>query len=165
MDFSKYFVVFFISMIPIIELRGALPYAAMNGLPYFESYILAVVGNILPIPFVITFFKPMLSIIERIPFLERIYNHYVKKAQKRAEKIQNFLFIGLFIIVALPIPGTGAWSAALVCILLNLRLKYAMLAISSGVIVAGLIMLLLSEGALHILDFIKSSFLLFNFMT
>ena len=142
--------VFFISMLPIVELRGAIPFGAITGdeLNIFLCYFASVIGNLFPIPFILLFIKKILEYMSnsKIKFFNKISNKLIEKAEKRSEKMNKGTFYGLFIFVAIPLPGTGAWTGALIAALMGMRFKKSMLAISLGVAVAGLIMVLGSYG-------------------
>lgn len=133
-------------MVPFIELRGAMIYAAVVGLPFLPSLLCCVIGNILPIPFLIKFSKAVLTYLARFPKIGWLFQKIIDHGNKKALKIGNMELLGLFLFVALPIPGTGAWSASLVAALLQLRIKNSFFAITLGVITCGIIMGILSFG-------------------
>lgn len=133
-------------MVPFIELRGAMIYAAVVGLPFLPSLLCCVIGNILPIPFLIKFSKAVLTYLARFPKIGWLFQIIIDHGNKKALKIGNMELLGLFLFVALPIPGTGAWSASLVAALLQLRIKNSFFAITLGVITCGIIMGILSFG-------------------
>ena len=138
--------VLFISMVPVIELRGAIPVGFALGLPIWLCFILAVVGNFLPVPFILLFIRKILSWMKTVKHLDKIALWLEKKAQKHSDKVMKGVASGLFLFVAIPLPGTGAWTGALVASLFDMRMKYALPAILLGVVVAGVIMTLLSYG-------------------
>ncbi len=146
--------VFFCSMIPIIELRGGIPLAAALGLPFWQSYIIAVIGNLIPVPFILLFIRAILKWMNKVPHLCKVSLWLEKKADKHKEKVEKYSFWGLFIFVAIPIPGTGAWTGSLVAALINTRFSKAMLAVTLGVLTAGVIMTLVSYGILGFLSFL-----------
>lgn len=144
---GKVLCTFLISMVPVIELRGAIPIAVANGLPPIVAIPVAVFGNILPTPFIILFVRSFFDWMKRrIPKL----NHFVEKLEQKGESkkgiIQKGEFLGLLLFVAIPLPGTGAWTGALIAAMLNMRLKNAFPAIALGVISAGLIVAFVSYG-------------------
>ncbi len=143
---ENYLHIFLISMVPFIELRGAMIYAAVVGLPFLPSLLCCVIGNILPIPFLIKFSKAVLTYLARFPKIGWLFQKIIDHGNKKALKIGNMELLGLFLFVALPIPGTGAWSASLVAALLQLRIKNSFFAITLGVITCGIIMGILSFG-------------------
>ena len=145
--------VFIVSMFPIVELRGAIPLGAAMGMNIFETYFLSVIGNLLPIPFILVFIKKFIEWMSRSRFglLRKIANKLIAKAEKRSDKVDKYSLWGLFIFVAIPLPGTGAWTGALIASLMNMRFKKSMPSIFLGVIVAGLIMTLASYGVVSFL--------------
>lgn len=143
---ENYLHIFLISIVPFIELRGAMIYAAVVGLPFLPSLLCCVIGNILPIPFLIKFSKAVLTYLARFPKIGWLFQKIIDHGNKKALKIGNMELLGLFLFVALPIPGTGAWSASLVAALLQLRIKNSFFAITLGVITCGIIMGILSFG-------------------
>lgn len=143
---KDYLYIFFISMVPFIELRGAMIYAAVAGLSFFPSLLCCVVGNILPVPFLIKFSKRILIYLSKWKKVGRFFQKVIDHGNKKALQIGNMELLGLFLFVALPIPGTGAWTASLVAALMQLRIKKSLLAIGAGVITCGIIMGILSFG-------------------
>ena len=147
--------VFFLSMTPIIELRGAIPVAAGLGFPWFEAYILCVIGNMIPIPFIMLFARAILKWLRRFPIFERPILWVERKVEKNKKKVLRYSAFGLVVFVMLPLPGTGAWTGALVASFLDMRFRMAIPSIFIGVLLAGLIMCGISYGFLGILDFLK----------
>ncbi len=144
---GKILTTFLISMVPIIELRGALPIAEANGLSQAIAIPVAVLGNILPVPFIILFIRRVFAWIRhKIPKLNGVVTRLEERALKKSGKVRESVFWGLFLFVAIPLPGTGAWTGALIAALLDLRLKKAFPAIALGVITAGLVVGLASAG-------------------
>ena len=143
---KKYLWVFLISMVPIIELRGAIPVGALMELPFWLNYILCVVGNFLPVPFILLFIRKILNWMKTVKHLDKIALWLEEKAQKHSAKVMKGVALGLFLFVAIPLPGTGAWTGSLVAALFDMRMRYALPAIFLGVCVAGLIMTLGSYG-------------------
>jgi len=144
---GKLLMTFLISMVPIIELRGALPIAEAHGLSQAVAIPVAVVGNLLPVPFIILFIRRIFAWIrEKLPKLDGLVSRLEARAMGKSDKVQKSLFWGLFLFVAIPLPGTGAWTGALIAAMLDIRLKRAFPAIALGVITAGLIMGLVSHG-------------------
>ncbi len=144
--FKKAIWVFLISMVPIIELRGAIPVGAVMGLPFWMNYLLCVVGNFLPVPFILLFIRKILDWMKGVKRLDKIALWLEAKAQKKSDKVKKGVAIGLFLFVAIPLPGTGAWTGSLVAALFDVRMRYALPAIFLGVCTAGLIMTLGSYG-------------------
>ncbi|MBP3313204.1 MAG: small multi-drug export protein [Oscillospiraceae bacterium] len=134
-------------MVPIIELRGALPIAEANGLSQAIAIPVAVLGNILPVPFIILFIRSIFAWIRhKLPKLDGVITRLEERALKKSGKVRESVFWGLFLFVAIPLPGTGAWTGALIAALLDLRLKKAFPAIALGVITAGIVVGLASAG-------------------
>lgn len=147
---KKYLIVFFLSMVPIIELRGAIPYAVGFGLPLLPSYIIAIIGNMIPVPFIFLFARKVLVWGSTKKYIGKFFNWCLKKGEKGGEKLKQSagkgLYIALLIFVGIPLPGTGAWTGALAASLLNMDFKKSTLAVMGGVILAGIIMGILSLG-------------------
>lgn len=137
-------------MIPIIELRGAIPAGIAAGLHWFWVYVLCIVGNMLPIPFVIRIIRPLIEWLIHSRLFHKIGNWLDNRTRKKSESVLKYKKLGLVIFVAIPLPGTGAWSGAMIAGMLNMRLKDALPAILLGVVLAGVIMTLLSLGVLNI---------------
>ena len=143
---GKELCVFLCSMIPIIELRGAIPLGAALGMHPVLNYLLAVVGNLLPVPFILLFIRKILDWMEKIRCFEKIVKWLRAKAEKGRGKVEKYAVIGLAIFVAIPLPGTGAWTGALVAALMGMRFPKAMISAIAGVLCAGVIMSLVSYG-------------------
>ena len=152
--FKKYLIVFLVSMVPLIELRGAIPYAVAFGLPLLPSYIIAIIGNMLPVP-VIFFFAHKVLIWGKdvkIKWFAKFCNFCIEKGEKAKDALlsryKDNVYIALLLFVGIPLPGTGAWTGTLAASLLNLDFKKSVLAIIAGVILAGIIMGIVSSGIL-----------------
>lgn len=143
---QDYIYLFLISMVPLVELRGAMIYAAVAEMPFLPSLICCVIGNILPVPFLIKFAKTVLVYFSKIPKIGFIFQKIIDRGNKKAKKVHNAELLGLFAFVALPVPGTGAWTASLIATLLQLRVIKSTFAILIGVIACGIIMGVLSFG-------------------
>lgn len=152
--FQKHLWILFISMVPIIELRGAIPAGAAFGLPFWSNYLICVIGNFLPVPFILLFIGYILDWMKKTKHFSRIALWLEEKAQRGSEKVQKYASLGLFLFVAIPLPGTGAWTGALVAALMKMRMKYALPSILCGVLVAGVIMALVSYGLVAGLGFL-----------
>ena len=148
---KDYLYIFFISMVPFIELRGAMIYAAVAGLSFLPSLLCCVVGNILPVPFLIKFSKRILIYLSKWKKIGIFFQKIIDHGNKKALQIGNMELLGLFLFVALPIPGTGAWTASLVAALMQLRIKKSLFAIGAGVITCGIIMGILSFGITNLI--------------
>ena len=146
-DVGKYLATFIISMIPVIELRGAIPIGVSLGLSHAEAMGISIIGNMLPVPFIILFIRPIFRWMTRKSGkLARLAEKLETKAEGKWDKIHRYQFFALTIFVAIPLPGTGAWTGALVASLLGMRLRSSLPAIFLGVVIAGCIMLALSLG-------------------
>ena len=136
-NFWKCVIVFIIGMVPIIELRGAIPIGMIwlnNNYPLVLA--LSLTGNILIVPFIVLLFNKILVIMRKIPFTVKIADWLEKRAEKNTEKIENLMFVGLMLFVAIPLPGTGAWTASMIAGLMRLPLKKAIPPIVLGVAIA-----------------------------
>lgn len=138
--FADYVYVLIISMIPIIELRGAMPAAALCDLPFLPSLIVAIIGNLIPVPFILLFILKISEWMKTRKHLKKIPLFLEKKVANKQEKVTKYGKWGLFIFVAVPLPGTGAWTGALIASFLNFRFKDSLIAIAGGVVTAGIIM-------------------------
>ena len=140
----KYLLVFFISMVPLIELRGAIPYAIGFGLPLLPSYIIAIIGNMLPMPFIFFFARKVLEWGQDKPVIGKFFSWCLEKGHKGGEKLQQKagkgLYWALFLFVGIPLPGTGAWTGTLAASILDMDFKKSVGAVVSGVVLAGVIM-------------------------
>ena len=138
--------VFLCAMIPIIELRGAIPLGAALGLHPLWNYALAVVGNLIPVPLILPFIRQILDWMERLPCFEKLVRWLRAKAEKGRGKVEKYAVVGLAVFVAIPLPGTGAWTGSLVAALMGMRFSKAMISVIAGVLAAGVVMSLLSYG-------------------
>ena len=140
----KYLITFFIGMVPIIELRGAIPIGVGMGLTYFESFICSFIGNIIPVYFIVKYIRPLFDFFGRWKPFKKIIDYASNKATRNIEnneRLQNYTALGLFLFVAIPLPGTGAWVGSLIANFLNIPLKKAIPPIIAGVLTAGIIVL------------------------
>ncbi|MBQ1934470.1 MAG: small multi-drug export protein [Clostridia bacterium] len=145
---------FLISMVPIIELRGAIPIGAAMGLPWYVNYIVSVIGNFLPVPFILIFIRAILNWMKGVPRLAKIALWLEARAAKKSDKVSKYATIGLMLFVAIPAPGTGAWTGSLIAALMEMRLKHSLISVFCGVIIAGAVVTLIAYGALGFLDFL-----------
>ena len=140
----NYLIVFLISMVPLIELRVAVPYAIANGLPVLPSYIIAIIGNMLPMPFIFFFARKVLEWGKDKPVIGKFFTFCLEKGHKGGEKLQakagRGLFVALLLFVGIPLPGTGAWTGTLAASLLDMKFKESITAVMLGVALAGVIM-------------------------
>lgn len=147
---KKYLIVFFVSMVPLIELRGAIPIAAGMGLPFIQYYIIAIIGNMIPVPFIYFFARKILVWGVNKPVIGKFFTWCLEKGEKGGKKLQatagKGLFVALLLFVGIPLPGTGAWTGTLAASILDMDFKSSVLAVMLGVILAGIIMALASMG-------------------
>lgn len=152
--FWKYLIVFLISMVPIIELRVAIPYAVGFGLPLLPSYIIAVLGNMLPVPLIFFFARKILEWGKDKKIIGKFFTFCLEKGNKGGQKLLSkagrSVYLALFLFVGIPLPGTGAWTGTLAASLLNLDFKKSVISIMAGVVLAGIIMGVLSLGIFNI---------------
>ena len=140
LSLKNYLWVFFLSMVPVLELRAAIPVGATLGLEWVANYLICVIGNMIPVPFILLFIRHVLEWMKKVPHLNKIAIWVENKAQKNTPKVQKYASLGLLIFVALPLPGTGAWTGTLAASLLNMGFKKSVLACMGGVVLAGVIM-------------------------
>lgn len=148
--FIKYLIVFFVSMVPIVELRGAIPIAESMNLNIFAYYPIAIIGNMLPVPIIYLFARKILEWGKDKKFIGKFFTWCLEKGKKGGEKLKatagnSGIFWALLLFVGIPLPGTGAWTGTLAASLLDLDFKTSILAVSLGVILAGVIMSLGSK--------------------
>lgn len=153
---NKYLIIALISMVPLIELRGAVPIAVTMGLPMVPSFIIAVLFNMLPVPFIYFFARKVLVWGKDKPIIGKFFTWCLEKGEKGGRKLQetagNGLFWALFIFVGIPLPGTGAWTGTLAASILDIGFKKSSIAVMAGVCLAGLIMLAASQGLLGVFN-------------
>lgn len=136
-----------VSMVPVIELRGGIPFGVAAGLPVWMAFVAAVIGNIIPAPFIIVFIRRIFAWMRRrMPRLNSVVDKLERKAHLKGKTVTKYQYLGLAVFVAIPLPGTGAWTGALVAAFLDMRLRKAMPAIILGVVAAGLIISILTYG-------------------
>ncbi len=140
-NLSSELLVFLISMIPIVELRGAIPVGVALGVDSWLLYFLCVLGNCIPVPFIVFIARPLIDWLLKTKFLKGVGNWLENKVRKHSDKVLKYEVFGLLLFVAIPIPGTGAWTGALIAALLDIRIKKSFPSILAGVMIAGIIML------------------------
>ncbi len=145
--------VFFCSMIPIIELRGAIPMGLAMGLPWWQSFIISVLGNMVPVPFILLFINKIIKLMSesKIKIFNKFSNWLLKKVEKNREKIEKYAFWGVALFVAIPLPATGAWTGSLVAAAIDLKFWKAVLSALVGVIIAGVIITFIFYGGAAVL--------------
>ncbi len=136
-----------LSMVPVIELRGGIPVGLGLGLNNWLTFFTAVVGNMIPVPFIILFLRRFLVWLERrVPKLGTLARRLEKRAHLKGRLVEKYKVLGLLVLVAIPLPGTGAWTGALVAVFLDIRMRRAVPTILAGVVIAGIIVTCLSYG-------------------
>lgn len=143
---NKLLAVFIVSMMPIVELRGAIPFGVSLGLDWREVYLTCVIGNMIPVPFIILFFRPLIEYFEKTKLFGKIASKLKKRTKSKMEGLNKYKILGLFLFVAIPLPGTGAWTGAAIAALLKMRIKHSFFPILLGVVVAGVLMMGISYG-------------------
>ncbi len=145
---GKIIATFLMSMVPVIELRGAIPVGVGYGLPYPIAVAVSIIGNIVPVPFIILFIRKIFELMRKwSKKLDSLVTKLEKRAESKSDVVQKYAFWGLFVLVAIPLPGTGAWTGALVAAMLDMRLRRAFPAIALGVIGAAAIVTFVTFGA------------------
>ena len=140
-----------VSMLPIIELRGGLPFGVALGLPYHLAFPAAVIGNLIPAPFIIVYIRRIFMLMRKhMPRLNEMVDKLEKKAHLKGKQMLKYESIGLWLFVAIPLPGTGAWTGCLAAAFLDMRLKKAMPAVVLGVLTAGTIMMTLTHVGINL---------------
>ena len=148
---ANYVYILLVSMVPIIELRGAIPLAMAINMPLIPSFIVSIIGNMIPVPFILLFIKALCKWMHTRKHLKSIPLFLERKVEKNKEKVTKYGKWGLYLFVAIPLPGTGAWTGALIASFLNFKNKDSFLAIAGGVITAGIIMSIFSYGLLDLI--------------
>ena len=148
---GKFIFTMLVSMLPVVELRGGIPFGVAGlGLSYTAAFWAAVLGNLLPAPFIIIYIRRVFQFLRRhFPRFGALVDRLEKKAHLKGRKVRRYRNLGLYLLVAIPLPGTGAWTGALVAAFLDIRLKKAMPAIALGVVTAGFIMLGLTSAGVN----------------
>lgn len=149
-----YLVVFFVSMVPLIELRGAIPISQIRHLPIIQSYIIAIIGNMLPVSIIYLFARKVLEWGADKPLIGGFFSWCLEKGEKGGKKLQQKagrgLFLALLLFVGIPLPGTGAWTGTLAASILDMDFKSTVVAVMLGVLLAGVIMMVLSFAGVSI---------------
>lgn len=142
--------IFFCSMIPVIELRGAIPMGWAMGLPWWLTYIISIAGNLLPVPFILLFINKIIKWMSasKVGFFNKVANWLLRKAEKNREKIEKYAFWGVALFVAVPLPITGAWTGSLVAAVINMKFRTAFLSALLGIMMAGAVMTVIFYGGI-----------------
>ncbi len=146
-EWEQLFHTFVISMAPVVELRGAIPYGLAQGLPFWTVFFVAFLGNLIPVPFIILFIRQIFAFLRRSSTLGPLIARLERKAHLKGRLVNRYKTMGLFVLVAIPLPGTGAWTGALVAAFLDIRLRRSFPAIALGVLVAGILVSAISYSA------------------
>ena len=149
---NSYLSVFLVSILPVVELRGAVPFGIGMGLDWRIVYLVSVIGNVLPAPFIILFLRKILDFLKRTKYFSGFATWIHERSMQKAEDVTKYKMLGLFLFVAIPLPGTGAWTGSAIAALLNMRLKDALPSIVLGVVCAGILMLGLSFGFVELIQ-------------
>lgn len=140
------------AMTPVVELRGAIPYGLANGLNPWLTYLAAVIGNMIPVPFIMIFIRQIFFWLrQRSKWLGARVDWLVRRAERKSELVRKYALVGLVILVAIPLPGTGAWTGALVAALMDIRLRQSFPAVFLGVLIAGVIVTAIGLGVASML--------------
>lgn len=145
---GKMILTFLMAMVPVVELRGAIPFGVRSDLNIWLAITLSVIGNLVPAPFIILFVRKIFEWLRtKSKWLEKMVSKLEARAEKKAETVQRYEFWGLVILVAIPLPGTGAWTGALVAAMMKLRMKKSFPAIAVGVVIAAVLVSIITYGA------------------
>ena len=140
------------AMTPVVELRGAIPYGLANGLNPWLTYLAAVIGNMVPVPFIMIFIRQIFFWLrQRSKWLGDRVDWIIQRAERKSELVRKYALVGLTILVAIPLPGTGAWTGALVAALMDIRLRQSFPAVFLGVLIAGVIVTAIGLGVASML--------------
>lgn len=142
------FIVFIVSMLPVLELRGGLIAAKLLEIDFFRAFVICFIGNMLPIPFILLFIRKIFNALKKFKKINKIIEKLEARSIRKADGVKKYRLWGLFLFVAIPLPGTGAWTGALIADLLDIRIKHSLPTISAGVFVAGIIISIFSYGLL-----------------
>ncbi len=147
-SYGREILVFIISLMPILELRGGLLAAALLGLEPLPSYIISIIGNVLPVPFILLLITKILAWMKnsKVKFFNKIANWLDEKVEKHKGQIEKFGYLGVVLFVGIPLPGTGAWTGSLIASVLNMDKKKTFIAVFAGIVMASIIMMILSFG-------------------
>ncbi len=152
---QKYLFCFLVSMVPLIELRGGVPFAVAMGLNYWTALIICVIGNMLPVPIIYFFARKVLLWGRDKKYIGKFFTHCIEKGEQGGQKLvaragRGGLFLALLLFVGIPLPGTGAWTGTLAASFLNMGIKSTTLSVSLGVVLAGIIMGIVTKTGIHI---------------
>ena len=144
---GEFCITLLVSMVPIVELRGGIPFGVTLGLPVWAAYLAAVIGNILPVPFILVYIRRIFQWMRRrLPRLNRLVDKLERKAHLKGRRVTKYKYLGLMLFVAIPLPGTGAWTGALAAAFLDMPLRKAIPSIFAGILIAGIVISILTFG-------------------
>ena len=146
-------IAFIVSLLPVLELRGGLIVAKLLDVDFLLAFVICFIGNMLPIPFILLFIRKIFKLLKKINKVDALITELEARSIRKADNIKKYRLWGLFLFVAIPLPGTGAWTGALIADLLDIRIKHALPVISVGVFCAGLIISAFSYGLFGLLGF------------
>ncbi|MBQ8029538.1 MAG: small multi-drug export protein [Clostridia bacterium] len=146
-------IAFIISMLPILELRGGLIASKIMGIDFVKAFTICYIGNMLPIPFILLFIRKIFNQLKKYPKINGLIEKIEVRSIRKADSVKKYRIWGLLIFVGIPLPGTGAWTGALIADLLDIRIKHSLPAIAAGVLMAGIIISALSYGLFGALGF------------
>ena len=150
---SSEVIAFIVSMMPVLELRGGLIAAKIMEIDFLKAFIICYIGNMLPIPFILLFIRKIFNWLKKMPTVEKTIVKLEARSIRKADKIQKYRLWGLLLFVGIPLPGTGAWTGALIADLFDIRIKHSLPVIAAGVLIAGVIISALSYGLFGLLGF------------
>lgn len=148
--FGKLLMTFVMAMVPVVELRGAIPLGVAAGLPPAVAAVTAMLGNMVPVPFILLLLRKVFALLRKVSWLGSKIDALEKRAHLKGRTVKKYRTLGLVLLVAIPLPGTGAWTGALVADVLDIRMKTALPAIAAGVVIAGCIVALVTTGVIHL---------------
>ena len=148
---GEFLLTLLVSMVPVVELRGGIPFGVTAGLPVWAAFLAAVIGNLIPVPFIIVYIRRIFQWMRRrIPKLNRMVDALERKAHLKGQKVTKYKYLGLMLFVAVPLPGTGAWTGSLAAAFLDMPLRKAIPSIIAGVLIAGLAITILTSGVVNL---------------
>ncbi|MTI46816.1 COG2426 family protein [Sporosalibacterium faouarense] len=153
-DLKNEIIITLIAAVPVIELRGAIPIAISMGFSPLHSMILSVIGNMLPVPFLLILLEPLFKYFGKTKMFGGLVAWLKRRTLRRSKRMKKYTILGLFLLVAIPLPATGAWTGTVAAILFNVKFRYAFLTILAGVITAGIIVVVLSTHAISLFGII-----------
>lgn len=147
-NIKNIFFVIGMAMLPVVELRGAIPFATGLGFPIQEAFLWSIIGNMIPVPFILLLIRKIFAVLREVPRLAGLIERLERKAHLQGAMVKKYRLLGLCLLVAIPLPGTGAWTGALVAGLLEIRLRDSLITIFLGVCIAGLLVSLATMGVI-----------------